>query len=147
MSQQTTYTTPPQATPGLRVPKIGYSISRANGNASNPAPFGRMMQFKSGSEDSAAVALSGTGQKFAGIVVFESDEDRTTKLAAIASDTNGTVGPAAKESLTLLRVGIAWVEIEATCVAGDRPFVRHTANGGNTMIGVFSNAAGTGWMT
>lgn len=140
---QLTYGVPPVGAPGLRLPG-GMSISRANANAANPCPYGRMVQFKSGAEDTSVVALASASDKLAGIVVFEPDIDRTVNQSVISGDTNGTFGPNVGESMTLERRGALWVEVEATCVSGDKPFVRHTANGGNTMIGVFSNGAGTG---
>jgi hypothetical protein len=144
-SVQTDYGVPSLGVPGLRVPgKHEYSLSLANGESTSPLPFGRMVRFKSGDEDNSASLLTGTGAPFAGIVTMEPDYDRTTSLGVISGDTNGTPGPKPGFSMTLMRIGTMWVEVEATVKSGDRPFVRHTANGGNTMIGVFSNAAGTG---
>ena len=140
---QTDYSVPQAGVPGLRVPgRFGQSITCTNVNSSNPMPFGRMVAFN-GTDDQCA-ALSGSSDKLGGIVVYEPDFDRTLKLAAISGDTNGTPGPAKGEAVTLARKGLMWVEVEATVAQGDRAYVRYAANGGNTMIGVFSNTSGTG---
>jgi hypothetical protein len=50
----------------------------------------------------------------------------------------------ANDPVPVVRVGVVWVISEAATNPTLPVYIRHTANGGNTTIGGFSSAAGTG---
>lgn len=55
-----------------------------------------------------------------------------------------TVGVLPTSLLSVLRRGRCWVQCETTPTAGAAVLWRHTANGGNTTIGIFRHGADTG---
>ncbi len=72
-------------------------------------------------------------------------------------DTTAPTNPYVQyDPVPVVSVGTMWVICEATTDPSLPVYIRHTANGGNTVIGGFSSAAGTGlslappgfrWMT
>lgn len=134
MSQTSVSFTPSQAIAGLM---HGTCVTRTgkNNESTLQMPFGiAVVLDTSASADIPGCKLpTASTDKFAGIVAF----------SYISPDLMGTLGPSAATLFQIMEEGMAWVLTEGAVTKGARPFVRFTANGGNTQLGKFRADADT----
>jgi hypothetical protein len=118
--------------------------------ASASIPFGVAVAFKpSPTYDTDATMPANSTDKLAGVMIAQPGYARTF-TATEPDGTAGTVGeldgtgvkPGAV--LAVLRKGRIWVKVEDGCAVGDRPYVRYSANGGNTQLGAFRSTDDSG---
>lgn len=113
----------------------GFAAGGAGSVAAAPAqeiPFGRVVATRAGDADLACRLPTQSG-------------DRPVGFAALSRGLNGLAYPS-RSTLGVLEDGELWapVEISSGIRIDDPVFYRHTANGGNTQIGICANASGTG---
>lgn len=111
--------------------KDGHDRSFVNAEASAEIPFG--VAVAHGSTDEAAILPADANSKLAGVVVHSHAYDKRVDF--------GTTGLKPKVSLSVMRKGSIWVQVEETVAPGEPVFARHTASGGNTTKGLFRNDA------
>lgn len=113
-------------------------------------PFGVAVAFKpSPTYDTDATMPANSTDKLAGILIAQPGYARTFTEPE-PDGTSGTSGELGATGvlpgavLAVLRKGRIWVKVEDGCAVGDRPFVRYSANGGNTQLGAFRSTDDSG---
>lgn len=132
----------------MNVPQSTYSRNFTNAFAGQigDSGYSRVAQFVTDAAQSAGLvvsqgatkgqtvkALAGASEKLEGIVL--NTYARNPGDAAVTL--SGTNILPAGASANVLQEGAAWVVTEETLAPGDKLRVRHTANGGNTVLGAF----------
>lgn len=116
--------------------RITQAQSQRYNRSGDSIPFGVMVR-PDPANPGCVLPLSATGQVILGVVY------RNHFRALIDSSTPGEVPDG--DLIDVLARGAVIVSCEdATANIDDPVYVRHTANGGNTLIGVVASAAGTG---
>jgi hypothetical protein len=87
-----------------------------------------------GTQDRDAILPSATGQEFIGV---------TTSTTAGQADGSDNFNYEENSPMNVLDFGRIYVFCEDGCSAGDDVFFRHTASGGNTVLGRFRTDADT----
>lgn len=121
-------------------------VSGFSEEASAQIPFG--VGLKQGAADQGVLNMAGSTDVVAGISVFGYNHMPANAAGTIGD--LGTTGLLPKAGLQVLRKGriLALLDAGVASVAvGDRAYVRYSANGGNTVLGAWSNATDAGHNT
>jgi len=149
MAVQTTYPKAPSAAVAGQLYDHGPHdiITMRNAESTASMPFGIGVAFKTSSPatDLDAILLSGSGDLVAGIIVHSEDYARTFTLPdGTTAGELGSSGLRPGSILQILRKGRIWVTSEDAITVGLRPFIRFSANGGNTQVGAFRGTDDSG---
>lgn len=132
---------------GMLADNSGHEVETGiNMEASASIPFGRFVAWKTGAPDDKGAKLPAASTDILKGVVMHAHHYApvwTDRDSVVHGELDGT-GLVPGATLEVLRRGRIYMESETAFAYGDPVFVRYSANGGNTKLGIALNAADAG---